>query len=98
MANELAKFSESHNQDEISNYLENIYSYIKVINSRYNINYIDLEKSYINYTAIIEIGNKYYSFDWYYTWNWNFKDRVDANQDLVEVFPKEVPTTVYVRN
>ena len=33
MANELDKFSKSHNKDEIFDYLENLYSYIKVINS-----------------------------------------------------------------
>lgn len=98
MAEEFEKFRESHTQDEIYNYLENLYSHIEVINSRYNINYIDLEKSYINYTAIIKIKDKYYSFDWYDTRYWNFEDRVDADQDLVEVFPKEVTITEYVRN
>ena len=95
MAEEFEKFRESHTQDEIYNYLENLYSHIEVINSRYNINYIDLEKSYINYTAIIKIEDKYYSFDWYYTWNWDFEDQVDANADLTEVFPKEVTVTEY---
>lgn len=90
MAEEFEKFRESHTQDEIYNYLENLYSHIEVINSRYNIN---LEKSYINYTAIIKIKDKYYSFDWYYTWYWTFKDQVDA--DLTEVFPKEVTITEY---
>ena len=95
MAREFEKFCESHNQDEISDYLENLYSHIEVINSRYNINYIDLEKSYINYTAIIKIGDKYYSFDWYYTWHWTFEDQVDAGADLTEVFPKKVTVTRY---
>ena len=98
MAEEFEKFRESHTQDEIYNYLENLYSHIEVINSRYNINYIDLEKSYINYTAIIKIKDKYYSFDWYYTWYWSFIDQVDADADLTEVFPKEVTITEYVRN
>ena len=80
MAEEFEKFRESH---------------IEVINSRYNINYIDLEKSYINYTAIIKIKDKYYSFDWYYTWYWTFKDQVDADADLTEVIPKEVTITKY---
>lgn len=98
MAEEFEKFRESHTQDEICNYLENLYSHIEVINSRYNINYIDLEKAYIKYTAIIKIKDKYYSFDWYDTRYWNFEDRVDTDQDLVEVFPKEVTITEYVRN
>lgn len=38
------KFRESHTRDEIYNYLKNLYSHIEVIDSRYNIKYIDLEK------------------------------------------------------
>ena len=95
MAEEFEKFRESHAQ-KIYDYLENLYSHIEVINSRYNINDIDLEKSYINYTAIIKINNKYYSFDWYDTWHWAFEDKVDADKDLTEVTPKEVTTVIYV--
>ena len=95
MAEEFEKFWESHNYYEISDYLENLYSYIEVIDSQYNINDIDLEKSYINYTAIIKIKDKYYSFDWYYTWYWNFKDQVDVDKDLIEVTPKEVTVVIY---
>ena len=95
MAEELEKFKESHTRDEIFKYLENLYSHIEVINTQYRTNYIDLEKSYINYTAIIKIKDKYYSFDWYYTWYWTFKDQVDADADLTEVFPKEVKVIKY---
>lgn len=95
MAKEFEKFCESHNQGEVSDYLENLYSYIEVINNRYNINDIDLEKSFINYTAIIKIKDKYYSFDWYYTWYWTFEDQVNADKDLTEVFPKEVTVIRY---
>lgn len=95
MAEEFEKFSESHTQDEICNYLDNLYSHIEIINTHYRTNYFDLEKSYINYTAIIKIKDKYYSFDWYYTWYWTFKDQVDADKDLIEVFPKEVTITTY---
>lgn len=95
MAEEFEKFSESHTQDEICNYLNNLYSHIEIINTHYRTNYFDLEKSYINYTAIIKIEDKYYSFDWYYTWYWPFKDQVDADKDLIEVFPKEVTVTKY---
>lgn len=95
MAEELLKFEESHTQDEIFDYLENLYSYIEVINNRYNINDIDLEKSFINYTAIIKIKDKYYSFNWYYTWYWTFEDQVNVDADLKEVFPKKVTVTRY---
>ena len=95
MAEEFEKFSKSHTRDEICNYLDNLYSHIEIINTQYRTNYFDLEKSYINYTAIIKIEDKYYSFDWYYTWYWTFKDQVDADKDLIEVFPKEVTITTY---
>lgn len=95
MAEELLKFEESHNQDEVFDYLENLYSYIEVINNRYNINDIDLEKAFINYTAIIKIKDKYYSFNWYYTWYWTLEDQVNADADLTEVFPKKVTVTRY---
>ena len=95
MAKEFEKFCESHNYYEISDYLENLYSYIEVIDSKYNINDIDLEKSYINYTAIIKINDKYYSFDWYDTEYWDLDEQVNADADLTEVFPKEVTIIRY---
>ena len=95
MVKELLKFELSHNYYEISDYLENLYSYIEVIDSQYNINDIDLEKSYINYTAIIKIKDKYYSFDWYDTEYWDFDEKVNVDKDLIEVTPKEVTTIIY---
>ena len=95
MVKELLKFELSHNYYEISDYLENLYSYIEVIDSKYNINDIDLEKSYINYTAIIKIKDKYYSFDWYDTEYWDLDEQVNADSDLTEVFPKEVTVIRY---
>ena len=95
MVKELLKFELSHNYYEISDYLENLYSYIEVIDSKYNINDIDLEKSYINYTAIIKINDKYYSFDWYDTEYWDLDEQVNADADLTEVFPKEVTIIRY---
>ena len=95
MVEELNKFKESHTRDEIFDYLENLYSYIEVIDSKYNINDIDLEKSYINYTAIIKINDKYYSFDWYDTEYWDLDEQVNADKDLIEVFPKEVTVIRY---
>ena len=95
MAEELSKFEESHTQDETFDYLENLYSHIQVIDTKYNTLDIDLEKAYTKYTAIININNKYYSFDWYDTWHWAFEDKVDADKDLTEVTPKEVTTVIY---
>ena len=98
MAEELSKFEKSHTQDETFDYLENLYSHIQVIDTKYNTLDIDLEKAYTEYTAIININNKYYSFDWYDTWHWAFEDKVDADKDLIEVTPRKVTITEYVRN
>ena len=95
MAEEFEEFCESHNSDKIYNYLENLYSYIEIVDTQYTTADMDLDKSYIAYTAIIKINGKYYSFDWYDTRYCDFEDRVDADQDLVEVVPKEITTTVY---
>ena len=37
IADKYIKFCESHNSDEIDDYLENLYSYIEVINLEYTI-------------------------------------------------------------
>ena len=95
MAEEFEKFCESHHSDEIYNYLENLYSYIEIVDTQYTIADMDLDKSYIAYAAIIKVNGKYYSFDWYDTRYWNFEDRVDADRELTEVVPKEVTTTIY---
>lgn len=96
IAEELLKFEKSHNQDEVLDYLENLYSYIQVINLEYTVLDIDLEKGYTEYKAIIKVNNKYYSFNYYQTPYWSFEDKIDANVDLIEVFPKEITTVIYV--
>ena len=96
IADKYLEFCESHNSDEVDDYLEKLYSYIQVVNLEYTILDIDSEKGYVEYKAIIKVNNKYYSFDWYYTWYWTFKDQVDADKDLTEVTPKEVTTVIYV--
>lgn len=67
MAEEFIKFLESHSSDKIYNYLENLYSYIEIVDTQYTIADMDLDKSYIAYAAIIKVNGKYYSFDWYDT-------------------------------
>lgn len=96
MAEELKKFEESHTQDEIFEYLENLYSHIEVIDTEYKIDDLELDASRVKYIAIIKIGDKYYSFGYWKTHHWYFKDKVDADEDLIEVFPKEVTTVIYV--
>lgn len=63
MADKYLKFCESHSSEEIDEYLENLYSYIGEVDTHYNIDTIDLDHSYVRYIAIIEIENKYYSFE-----------------------------------
>ena len=95
MAEEFIKFLESHSSDKIYDYLENLYSYIEIVDTQYTIADMDLDKSYIAYEAIIKVNDKYYSFDWYDTRYWNFEDRIDVDMELTEVTPKEVTTTIY---
>lgn len=96
MAEELKKFEESHTQDEIFEYLENLYSHIEVIDTEYKIDDLELDASRVKYIAIIKIGDKYYSFGYWKTHHWYFKDKVDVDKDLTEVTPKEVTTVIYV--
>ena len=98
IADKYLEFCESHNSDEVDDYLKRLYSYIQVINLEYTILNIDSEKGYAEYKAIIKVNNKYYSFDYYQSPYWSFEDEVDADIDLTEVFPKEVTITEYVRN
>ena len=96
IADKYLEFSKSHNLDEIDDYLKRLYSHIQVINLEYTILDIDSEKGYAEYKAIIKVNNKYYSFDYYQSPYWSFKDEVDADIDLTEVFPKEITTVIYV--
>lgn len=96
IADKYLEFCESHNLDEIYDYLKRLYSHIQVINLEYTILDIDSEKGYVEYKAIVKVNNKYYSFDYYQTPHWSFKDKVDVDIDLIEVFPKEVTTVIYV--
>ena len=96
IADKYLEFCESHNLDEVDNYLKRLYSYIEVINLEYTILDIDSEKGYIEYKAIIKVNNKYYSFNYYQSPYWNFEDTIDENTDLIEVFPKKVTTVIYV--
>lgn len=95
MAEELKKFEESHTQDEIFEYLENLYSHIEVIDTEYKIDDLELDASRVKYIAIIKIGDKYYSFGYWKTHHWYFKDKVDVDKDLTEVTPKEITITTY---
>lgn len=95
IANKYIEFSKSHYDEEIDEYLHNLYSHIDVINIYYDTKNINLDIPYIKYTAIIKIKDKYYSFDWYYTLYWDLEKQVNADLDLVEVFPKEATITVY---
>lgn len=70
------------------------YSYITIIDIRYKAEYIDLEKGYINYKAIIKIREKYYSFN--YTYSPFGADNYDVDQELIEVKPTNVVVTKYI--
>lgn len=70
------------------------YSYITIIDIRYKAEYIDLEKGYINYKAIIKIREKYYLFN--YTYSPFGANNYDVDQELREVKPTNVVVTKYI--
>lgn len=95
MAAKFEEFCESHNSGEILDYLDDLYSYIEIIDTEYEIDDLDLDASRVKYIAIIEIEDKYYSFGYWETRYWNFEDKVDVDEELTEVFPREVTITKY---
>lgn len=74
--------------------IKELYSYITIINTQYEIEYIDLEKGYIDYKAIIKINGKYYSF--IYRESPYGSDNYDVDQELKEVKPTNVVITKYI--
>ena len=95
IADKFSEFKKTHTDDELLEYINKLYSYIEIIDTEYHISVIDLDASYITYSAIIKINDKYYSF--YYDvcpYRW-FKDRIYINQELQEVKPKKKTITVY---
>ena len=59
IADKYLELCESHNSDEVYDYLKRLYSYIQVINLEYTILDMDSEKGYVEYKAIIKVNNKY---------------------------------------
>ena len=95
IADKFNEFKKTHTDDEFPKYINKLYSYIEIIDTEYHINEIDLDASYITYSAIIKINDKYYSF--YYDvcpYRW-FEDRIYINQELQEVKPKKKTIIVY---
>ncbi len=80
--------------DEYWQLIKDLYSYITIINTQYEIEYIDLEKGYIDYKAIIQINEKYYSF--IYRNSPYSADGYDVDQELKEVKPTNVAVTKYI--
>ena len=95
IADKFSEFKKTHTYGELLKYINKLYSYIEIIDTEYHISVIDLDASYITYSAIIKINDKYYSF--YYDvcpYRW-FEDRIYINQELQEVKPKKKTITVY---
>lgn len=74
--------------------LKELYSYITIIDTQYEIIDIDLEKGYIKYKAIIQINGKYYSF--IYRNSPYSSDDYDVDQELKEIKPTNVIVTKYI--
>ena len=95
IADKFNEFKKTHTDDELLKYINKLYSYIEVIDTEYHISEIDLDASYITYSAIIKINDKYYSFYYVvYPYRW-FKDRMYINQESQEVKSKKETIIVY---
>lgn len=53
----------------------------------------DLEKAYVTKNIVFKYDNKFYTFDYDYSYNWD--DDYPIGRELREVFPKEIIVTVY---
>lgn len=83
------------NEDNFWKLLDSFYSYIRIVDTTYDVLEVDLEKSCVRYQAIISIGNKYYSFIYIVLLGLNFEECVNADKDLIEVEPVETKVTKY---
>lgn len=83
------------NEDDFWNLLDSFYSYISIVDIKYDILDIDLEKSRVIYQAIILIDGKYYSFTYLDSLHLYFEECVNADKDLVEMEPIETKITRY---
>ncbi len=95
IADKFNEFKKTHIDNEIQEYIDKLYSYIEIIDTEYHINDIDLDASYVEYSAIIKVNDKYYSFYYDICPYRGFKDRIYVNQELQEVKPKKKTITVY---
>ena len=53
----------------------------------------DLEKAYIVKKVVFKLDNKYYTFEYYYSYNWD--DDECIGKELKEVHPIEVTKIIY---
>lgn len=95
IANKFSEFKKTHIDNEIQEYIDKLYSYIEIIDTKYHINDINLDASYVEYSTIIKVNDKYYSFYYDICPYCEFKDRIYVYQELREVKPKKKTITVY---
>lgn len=75
--------------------IDDLYSYIDVINLKYNTIDIDLEKGYAIYEAVIKINDKYYTFTYKEGCNYKKQSR-EKDIELTEVIPIKETVTKYI--
>lgn len=77
--------------------IDTIYSYIDVIDLTYDMPYIDLEKSFAIYKAVIKIDGKYYTFTYKEGPYCNYKKQArEKDIELTEVTPIKETVTKYI--
>ena len=77
--------------------IDDIYSYIDVINLTYDMPYIDLEKGFAIYKAVIKIAGKYYTFTYKEGPYCDYKEQArEEDIELTEVTPIKETVTKYI--
>lgn len=95
VVNNLAEASEKG--EDYWRVINDIYSYIDVINLTYDMPYIDLEKGFAIYKAVIKIGGKYYTFTYKEGPYCDYKEQArEEDIELTEVTPIKETVTKYI--
>ena len=93
LADKMREIEKSDNSayDATNKFLEETYSHLEVVEKEL----VDVIDGCPEYRVIIKLNNKYYSF-FYFEDDINpFDESFDMEQELIEVTPKQIMTTIY---
>lgn len=93
LADKMHEIEETDNEayDATNKFLEETYSYLEVVDKEL----VDVNRGCPEYRVIIKLNNKYYSFSYVENYCAPFAESFDMDQELIEVKPKKILTTIY---